>query len=370
MAGKFSSATKDIFADLKVVELASVLAGPAVGQFFAELGARVLKIENKRTGGDVTRRWKAPGEDPHKTDSAYYRSTNFGKEVTFLDLRDERDREQVYGHVREADLVIVNYRAGAAKKLHMDYETLAEINPSLIYAELSGFGPNDRRPAFDVVLQAETGFIHLTGHSGAPPAKLPVALIDLLAAHQLKEGILIALLQRAQNGVGSKVSTNLYDAAISSLANQATNWLIAGYSPQRLGTQHPNIAPYGDLFETKDQQLVVLAVGVEEHFTRLCDLLDREELARLEAYQTNAARVKNRDSLVAELRPLIAQYDRESFLNACHQKGIPAGAVRDLPDVFAQQATSSLRLQGVDDAGQPVESIRTAVFTIESASQG
>ena len=194
--------TQAIFAGLTVVELASVLAGPAVGLFFAELGARVIKIENPVTKGDVTRAWKAPTEDKQKSDSAYYHSVNAGKEVHFLNLKTEEDRQQAYHLIEQADVVIVNYRVGAAQKLGMDYEYLNQLNPRLIYAELTGFGANDRRPAFDVVLQAETGFLYLTGEPDRPPVRMPVALIDILAAHQLKEGILVALLQRAQTGKG------------------------------------------------------------------------------------------------------------------------------------------------------------------------
>ena len=247
------------FQGLKVVELASVLAGPAVGLFFAELGAEVIKIENAATGGDVTRRWKAPTEAAEKTDSAYYQSINFGKQTLFVDLKEEEGREQVEALIRAADIVIVNYRPGAAKKLGMNYESLKSLNPKIIYAELTGFGADDSRLAFDVVLQAESGFLYLTGEPDRPPVKMPVALIDILAAHQLKEGILLALLQRSQTGQGSKVSTSLYAAALASLANQATNWLIASFAPQRLGSQHPNIAPYGDLFRTADGQELVLA---------------------------------------------------------------------------------------------------------------
>ncbi len=355
-----------IFSGLTVVELASVLAGPAVGLFFAELGAKVIKIENPKTKGDVTRAWKAPTENKDKSDSAYYHSVNNGKEVRFLNLKAEDDRQQVYELIKTADIVVVNYRPGAASKLGMDYETLAQLNPRLIYAELTGFGAQDKRLAFDVVLQAETGFLHLSGEPDGPPVKMPVALIDLLAAHQLKEGVLIALLQRERHGKGSKVTTSLYASALASLANQATNWLIAGYSPQRMGSQHPNIAPYGDILRTADGKELVLAIGVEAHFKQLCSLLEAEELASDPRFLTNADRVAHRTELIPLLQEKIGQFsDREALLTQLHQAGIPAGAIRDLPGVFEQAGTKDLLVSSTDDQGNAIKTVRSVVFDIQ-----
>ncbi|MEL6721267.1 MAG: CoA transferase, partial [Bacteroidota bacterium] len=148
------------FKDLVIIELASVLAGPAVGMFFAELGARVVKIENKTSGGDMTRRWKAKGEDPNKEDSAYYRSVNWGKEVLSLDLKKQADIEQLYDLVRQADVVINNFKLKSAQKLGIAYEQLKALNPQLIFAQLTAFGEESDRLGFDVVLQAEAGFLH------------------------------------------------------------------------------------------------------------------------------------------------------------------------------------------------------------------
>lgn len=355
-----------IFQDLTVVELASVLAGPAVGLFFAEMGARVIKIENPATQGDVTRAWKAPTEPAEKTDSAYYRSVNNGKEVHFLDLKDPVDKEAAYALIRTADIVIANYRPGAAKKLGMDYAQLQAINPQLIYAELTGYGADDKRPAFDVVLQAETGFLYLTGEPGRPPVKMPVALIDILAAHQLKEGVLVALLQRAKSGKGCRVSISLYAAALASLANQATNWLIAGYSPQRMGSQHPNIAPYGDIFQTADGKMLVLAIGVERHFQKLCTVLGAAQLADDPRFKQNADRVNHRAALIPLLQERIGQFEnRDAFLQLLHDAGLPGGAIRDLPDVFQQPLAQALLVEGIDDQGQPVRTVRSTVFEID-----
>lgn len=354
----------DFFRGLHVLELASVLAGPAVGQFFAELGATVTKIENERTGGDVTRRWKAPTEDAEATDSAYYHSVNYGKESVMLDLRRQADRERVYDLVRASDIVIVNYKPGDAVKLGMDYDSLSRLKARLIYAELTGFGPEDDRSAFDVVLQAETGFLHLTGEPGRPPVKLPVALIDILAAHQLKEGVLLALLRRERTGRGAYVQASLYDAAVASLANQATNWLVAGYSPQRIGAQHPNIAPYGDLFLTADGHYIVLAVGSDGHFRSLCQVLGKNVLAEDPRFATNAARVRHRDELLEALTPLIGRWSRAEVLARLRAAHVPAGAVRDLPEVFDDPLSAPLLLPTKRDNGEVVNCVRSLVVKL------
>jgi crotonobetainyl-CoA:carnitine CoA-transferase CaiB-like acyl-CoA transferase len=242
------------FKDLKVVELANVLAGPAVGLFFAELGAHVVKVENKLTDGDVTRSWKIPSENKNTSSSAYFASVNWNKTSIFVDLRDTADRQQVMELIKDADIVISNYKPGDDEKLQMGYEQLKKINPRLIYAHISGFANASSRTAYDLILQAETGFMYMNGTPESGPLKMPVALIDILAAHQLKEGILIALIKRLQTGKGSRVSASLEHAAIASLANQASNWLMTGYNHQPSGSLHPNIAPYGELFTTADSK--------------------------------------------------------------------------------------------------------------------
>lgn len=357
---------QDIFRELTVIELASVLAGPSVGMFFAELGARVIKVENKTTGGDVTRRWKVPGEAEGLTFSAYYQQVNFGKEVQLRDLQQAEDQQAVHELVREADIVISNFLPEKARTMRMDEETIRGLNPRLIFAHLSAFGESHPRPAFDVVLQAEAGFLFMTGASDGPPAKMPVALIDLLAAHQLKEGILLALIYRMQTQKGSSVKTSLIEAAIASLANQAGNWLVAGHIPQRMGSQHPNIAPYGDIFSTKDQQPLVLAIGTERHFERLCQVLGTPALSQDQRFQTNARRVRHRPQLNAILQKSIAQFDRTVLLNKLEKKGVPAGAIRTMPEVFdLPQARQLIRHYKLPDGSQGT-CLRSVVFRLST----
>jgi len=218
-----------MFKDLMVVELASVLAGPDVGMFFAEMGARVIKIENKTTNGDVTRQWRTASEKSNQENiSAYFSSVNWNKEHLFLDLKQANDKKQVTDLLKDASIVIANFKPGDAEKFSLDYHSIKQINPTIIYGEINGFGEADNRVAYDVVLQAETGFMAMNGTASSGPLKMPLAMIDVLAAHQLKEGILVALLNKTQSGKGAYVQVALYDAALSSLKNQATNWLMNG----------------------------------------------------------------------------------------------------------------------------------------------
>ncbi len=335
---------QQFFEGFKVIELASVLAGPAVGMFFAEMGAEVIKIENKQTGGDITRRWRLANEVGDSAISAYYCAVNYQKKVIFLDLRLEQDRNQVYQMLKEADVVIVNFKKTSALKLGMDYARLAALNPRLIYANITGFGEHNPRVAFDVVLQAESGFMFMNGQAGSPPTKMPVALIDILAAHQLKEGILIALLQRSKHQKGAYVSVSLLDAAISSLANQATNWLMVQQIPVQRGSEHPNIAPYGDLFQTADGVWMVLAIGSDQQFKKLCSFFDAAQLSADPRFQHNYSRVKNRQLLYDKLCCLMEAINSESLLQYCHQHQIPLGQVRNMKEVFETEAAQNLVL--------------------------
>jgi crotonobetainyl-CoA:carnitine CoA-transferase CaiB-like acyl-CoA transferase len=350
--------------NLKVVELASVLAGPAVGMFFAELGAEVIKIENKKTGGDMTRSWKLPSEDPQSPFSAYYASVNYKKKAYLLDLEDPSDQSIAQNYIKEADVVISNYRTNIAQKLGVDYQKLQMLNPRLIFAQLNAFDAESTRPAFDVVLQAEAGFMYMNGTPDGPPVKMPVALIDVLAAHQLKEAILLALLHRAQTGKGSYVQTSLFESAVASLANQASNWLMEGHIPQRMGTQHPNIAPYGDVFISSDTQQIVLAVGTEKQFALLCKILDCCDLLDNERFSQNAARVKNRSELNDILSQKIGQFRASDLLALLEQAQVPAASIRNLQGVFELSAAQAMVLTETLPDGTLSKRVKSVAFDI------
>jgi len=355
----------DFFKDLIVIELASVLAGPAVGMFFSELGARVIKVENKKTGGDVTRKWRLPTEDKNNSVSAYYSSVNYQKEVLFADLTDINEKESVLDLIEKADVVISNYRPASARKMGFDAESLRELNPRLIFAELTGYGADDPRPAFDVVLQAEAGFLYMNGESDGQPVKMPVALIDILAAHQLKEGILLALLNRFKTGEGAFVTTSLLESAISSLANQATNWLMVKHIPQKMGTMHPNIAPYGDIFICADEKPLILAVGTEKQFTSLCEVLNVKELSEDTRFSVNAERVKNRLELKSILLPIIAAERRDFWMQKLYAKSVPVGSIRNMQEVFEDEKAQQMILEEMRE-GILTKRVKTVAFNVET----
>lgn len=351
------------FKDLKVVELANVLAGPAVGLFFAELGAHVTKVENQLTGGDVTRSWKLPVEDRSTPSSAYFASVNWNKTSIFADLRLPADRQRVTELINDADIVISNYKPGDDVKLQMDYEHLKEKNPRLIYAHISGFGSTNPRTAYDLILQAETGFMHMNGTPESGPLKMPVALIDVLAAHQLKEGILIALIKRMQTGKGSYVTASLEHAAIASLANQASNWLMAGYNHQPSGSLHPNIAPYGELFTTVDSQKIVLAIGNDKQFKNLCKVLNRIDLSEDTRFMDNTQRVLHRTQLFDGLQAAIALEQSDVLIPELIRLDVPVGVVKSVKEVFENKSLSSLILEE-NKNNHVSKRVKTAIFEI------
>ena len=333
-----------MFDNLKVVELASVLAGPAVGMFFAELGAHVVKIENKTTQGDVTRKWKIDGENKDSSISAYYSSVNWNKKTFQYDFSNEKDRIAVHALIKEADIVIANFKKGSAVKFGMEYKTLSGLNSNLIYAHISGFGEDSDRPAFDVLLQAESGFMSMNGTAESGPIKIPIALIDMLAAHQLKEAILLAMIHRNEQKKGAYVSVSLYDAAIAALVNQASNWLMVDKIPQRMGSLHPNIAPYGDIFTTKEGKEIVLAIGTEEQFKELCKVLNAPTLIDDTLLNSNAQRVSHRGYLRNKLAPLFSERDGAELLHDLHSKGVPVGVVKNMKEVFENKNAQQLVL--------------------------
>lgn len=348
---------------LKVIELASVLAGPAVGMFLAELGAEVIKIENPETGGDITRGWKLPTENAASNISGYFCAVNGRKMHFFVDLKSKSGQKETHLLLKNADIVIVNFKPGDAEKLNMDFATLKAINPRIIYAELSGYGNNDPRPAFDVLLQAETGFMYMNGTPESGPVKMPVAIIDLMAAHQLKEGILLALLQREKTQQGCRVTVNLYNSAIASLANQATNWLMAGHIPQRMGSAHPNICPYGDILTCGDGKQIVLAVGTERHFALLCEILGNTTLPLQAKYATNATRVLHREQLLKELNELAAKLNGDDLLAQLHTAKVPAGAILNMQQVFENPAAQAMIIEE-EMEGVNTKRVRTVGFEL------
>lgn len=352
------------FKDLKIVELASVLAGPSVGMFFAELGAQVIKIENKTTGGDVTRKWKLASENPDKTDSAYYHSINWGKESLFLDVKNPDDYQTLIEHIRDADIVLSNFKADSAKRLRLDYETLQKYNESIIYGSITAYGKEDNRPGFDVLMQAETGWLSMNGESGRGAVKLPVALMDILTAHQLKEGLLVALLHREKTGKGSHVHAALFDSGVAALANQASNWLNVNHLPKRMGSQHPNIAPYGDILLSKEKTEIILSPGTTRQFENLLKALDLEKLKDDPKFTSNAARLEHRSELMEILNNTASNFTTEILLQKLNDHKVPAAPIQNLEMLFNQPAAKGLLLHGKNEAGGDYRVVKSAVFDL------
>lgn len=329
-----------LFHNLKIIDLSTVLAGPSVGTFFAELGARVIKIEHP-IHGDVTNTWRLATENP-LAPSAYYSSVNYGKELLKLDFLKAQDYARFLEELSDTDVVLMNFKKGDDTKLKLDPKTLWKLQPKLIIGKITGFGSENDRIAYDLILQAETGFMSMNGTPESGPTKMPVALIDVLAAHQLKEGLLLALLQRAKAPKGQVVSVSLYDAAISSLANQASNYLMAQHVAQPIGSLHPNIAPYGEIFKTLDQKDLTFAIGSQAHFEKLCQVLNLNAVLENPLYKENQLRVKNRFLLAKEIQNAVQERAAEELFNALVAIGVPVAIIKNMAEVFNDGAAQAL----------------------------
>ncbi len=336
---------------LRVVELARVLAGPWLGQILADLGADVIKVESPT--GDDTRRFGPPflkDANGKNLDAAYFHSCNHSKRSVILDFRKDRDKEAAHRLVERADVLIENFRPGALRKYGLDYESVREKNPRLIYCSITGFGqdgPYADHPGYDLLIQAMGGVMDITGESDGSPCKVGVAFADIFTGLYGVIGVQTALAQRERTGKGERIDMSLLDCMVAVLANQAMNYLVTGIPPKRSGNEHPNIVPYQS-FETKDGY-VVIAVANDPQFECLCEILGVPELAGDERFATNPSRVLNRKELLDILSGKISKWSREALLEALKER-IPAGPISDLAEVFdnAQVRHRGMRV-GVQD---------------------
>jgi crotonobetainyl-CoA:carnitine CoA-transferase CaiB-like acyl-CoA transferase len=329
-----------MLSNLKIIDISTVLAGPSVGMFFAELGADVLKIEHP-IHKDVTRTWKGEGENTTNI-SAYFSSVNYKKKYTSLDLLNANDLAIFFELIKEADILLSNFKSSDYTKFGIESERLKSINPRLIHGRVSGFGSESDRVAYDLILQAESGFMSMNGLSTTGPIKMPVALIDVLSAHQLKEGLLLALLTREKTGTGKEVHVSLYKTAVCSLVNQAANYLMTNKIPQRIGSLHPSIAPYGEIFSTKEGEQVTFAIGSDAQFKKLLQKLDLEEYLADTRFSTNQMRVVNREVLAKLLQPSVKNLTIKKLLDWSLINHIPCGHIKNLQEVFKDEAAQNL----------------------------
>ena len=335
----------NVFEGYTIIELSSVLAGPYAGMMFSELGAKVIKIENSVTNGDVTRGWKHPKENKETEISAYYSAINYKKEVRFLDLTKMNDINKTYELLKTADVVISNFKKGDDYKFALDYGRVKVINPKIIYAKLSGFETQDNRVAYDVVIQAECGFMSMNGQKDSPPTKMPVALMDVLAGHQLRSGILAALLRREKTKKGALVEVNLERSAISALVNQGSNYLMNNITAERIGSRHPNIALYGEVFKSVEGTEIVLAIGSQRQFENLCSVLNLTELITDEKFTNNQNRLIHLDELTELFKVAFNTYKALYLKEKLTVLNIPFGEVKNMKQVADSQTGQSMVLE-------------------------
>jgi crotonobetainyl-CoA:carnitine CoA-transferase CaiB-like acyl-CoA transferase len=325
-------------AGLRVLELARILAGPWAGQILADLGADVIKVERKGPGDD-TRGWGppfVPAADGGHLGAAYFHGTNRGKRSIELDFDSEDGRRIVKKLAARSDVVLENFKVGTLAKFGLDYESLAGINPRLVYCSVTGFGqdgPYAARAGYDLMAQGMGGIMDLTGNPDDEPLRVGVPVSDLFTGVYSVIGIMAALTRREQTGRGGHVDTALVDSTVGVLANQALNYLVSGKIPHRMGNAHPNITPY-QVFPVTDGH-VIIASGNNGQFVKLCGVLGAPELAENPAYKDNIGRLAHRAELVERVCALSARMSSAELLAKLEAAGVPAGPINDLEQVFS-----------------------------------
>ena len=323
-------------AGIKVLDVTRVLAGPWCTMTLADLGAEVWKIENP-VGGDDTRAWTPPSVDGVST---YFLAANRNKKSVAVDLKTAEGQSIVAALAAKADVLVANLRPSSLAAAGLAYDQLSAANPRLIHCSISGYGegPFAERPGYDFVMQAETGFMSITGEIAGAPMRLGVAFVDLAAGNNAVQAILAALYARERSGRGQAIDIALFDSALHFLANIASGYLNTGINPTRFGNAHASIVPY-QLFDTADGA-VALAVGNNQQYRRLCcDVLGCAALWDDERFRTNAGRTQHREDLIPALQKEIGRNETAPLLARLYQNGIPAGAVRSVAEAFASAET-------------------------------
>ena len=351
---------------IRVIELARVLAGPWAGQMLADLGADVIKVENP-DGGDDTRHWGPPfveGADGETLSAAYYHSANRGKRSITADLKREEDRTLVRRLVATADVVIENFKLGGLVKYGLDYQSLKKINPKLVYCSITGFGQNGPYASlagYDYIVQGMSGFMSITGEPEGQPMKAGVAIADIFTGIYAVAAIEAALIHAQRTGQGQLVDMALLDVQSAVLANQNMNYLVSGRAPTRLGNAHPNISPY-EVVTAADGYLI-LAVGNDGQFRRLCAILALDGIADDTRFATNRARVANRDEVRRLVSTETLKWQKADLLRACEANAVPAGAINTIEEMFEdpQIQARGLRVDLADAKGTVIPGVRTPV---------
>ncbi|MGH9235738.1 MAG: CaiB/BaiF CoA transferase family protein [Acidimicrobiales bacterium] len=310
---------------LLVADMSRVLAGPYCSMLLGDMGATVIKVEGP--GGDDTRTWVPPVKDGVST---YYLSIGRNKRSVVLDFRDPDDRALAAGLLQRADVAIENFKPGALGKFGLEYETVAESNPGLVYLSISGFGTAEGAwlPGYDLIVQAVSGLMSLTGDSDGPAFRAGISVFDVMAGLHGLIGVLAALYQRTETGRGQHVEVNLLSSAMSGLVNQTAAYTAGGVVPQRMGNAHPSLFPY-EVMPTADREMIITA-GNDRQFRSLCEVLGLTDVADDPRFGSNADRTRNRD----ELRPLLlaelARWKADDLFLALNKAGVPCGPINTI----------------------------------------
>ncbi len=362
-------ATLKPLAGLKVVELARILAGPWAGQTLADLGADVVKVERPGAGDD-TRGWGPPfveGEDGERLDAAYFHSCNRGKRSVAVDFERPAGREIVRKLAAGADVLIENFKTGGLAKYGLDYESLRQINPRLVYCSITGFGhdgPYAPRPGYDFIVQGMAGAMDLTGEADGEPQKPGYAAADIFTGLYAVIAIQAALRRRDITGRGGEIDMALFDSQIGVLANQAMNYLVSGRAPRRMGNAHPNLVPY-QVFQASDGPLIV-ATGNDRQSRDFCRIVGRPDLETDPRYASNADRIRNRASFIGALAQGVAAMRRADLLAALEAANVPAGPIYTVAEAFAdpQAVARGMRidLPATGARGGTVPSVRSPML--------
>jgi crotonobetainyl-CoA:carnitine CoA-transferase CaiB-like acyl-CoA transferase len=330
---------------IRVLDLSRIMAGPWAGQILADLGADVIKVERPGAGDD-TRSWGPPflkdDEGNDTKEAGYYLAVNRGKRSITLELDKPEGQEIVRQLAARSDIVLENFKAGTLRKFGLDYESLKQINPNLIYCSITGFGqtgPKRDNPAYDFMIQAMGGLMSVTGEPdsapGGKPQKVGVPITDIMTGMYAVIGVLAALARRSEQGHGEYIDIGMLDVQVSFLANQAMNFLVSGKTPQRTGNAHPNIQPQ-DVFKAADGH-IVLVVGNDGQFEKFCGIIGQPELANDERFARNSGRVRNRAELTKIISDALVQRDMAHWIKACEGAGVPAGPINTIPMVFEDE---------------------------------
>ena len=345
---------------LLVADFSRVLAGPLCTQTLGDLGADVIKVERPGTGDD-TRQWGPPFVEEGST---YYLGLNRNKRSLVLDLRDDADNQLARELCARADVVLESFRPGAMDRLGLGYDAVREQNPGVVYTSISAFGSGEatrRLPGYDLLVQAMSGYMSVTGEPDGRALKPGTALADMISGLYATIGTLAALQSRAQSGTGQHVEVSLMDSALASLLNLGSSFLNTGVVPGRSGTAHPSIAPY-ETFATADRD-IALAGGNDAIFERLCGVLGRPELASDPRFATNAERVGHRSELAAELEAAFAGDSADAWAERLNAAGVPAGPVNDIGEAFSLAERLGLQpvgeIDGVRVARSPLRLTET-----------